>query len=88
MLQLTLLVAADENQPPLDTLGIEQLKTMRDRAWRVAARAWADYRGFSRHSADPESRAVAQLLHDDAWAAEWWWRHLYDAVLERESSTD
>lgn len=47
------------------------------RAWREAARCWQEYRAWTDDS--DEGRAVRQMLHDSAWAAENHWRALYDA---------
>lgn len=75
-------------QPPsataLDSLTTEELIEWRDRAWRAAARAWADYRAIGELPDNEDRRALSNLLNADAWAAEQHWRWLYDTVLERQ----
>jgi hypothetical protein len=67
---------------PIDTFTIEDLQSMRDRAWRQAARCWQEYHAAVR---DGEPLAVTNLLNADAWSAERDWRHLYELVREREA---
>jgi hypothetical protein len=61
-------------------LSLPELVAMKERAWRDAARHWAEYRAASN---DEDEREVRQMLHDAAWSAEHFWRALYDAVRDR-----
>lgn len=62
-------------------LSDEELETAFNRAWREAARCWQDYRNAPGDT--PDDRTVRQMLHDEAWSAEHYWRRLYDERKRR-----